>query len=176
MFRNVLLALLARAPAHGYELKQAVDDAFGRVWPPLNIGQVYTTLARLERDGLIRSDHVPQDHKPDKRVYALTDRGRTVLQAWLAQPSTERRLKDEFVVKLILAPSVGNGDDPLVLIDRQRRDYLRTLRDLHELGERLDAAGDAAGSLLLEGAILHLQADLAWLDLCEARLAQGDIS
>src|SRR5215216_466225 len=131
--RHTLLAFLADAPAHGYELKQAIEQTFGDAWPPINIGQIYTTLARLERDGLVESAHVSQDGKPDKRVYALTDVGRRELESWLGEPIAEPRLKDEFLTKLILAsrPGLNGALKPLELIARQRRTYLQTLRDLN---------------------------------------------
>jgi DNA-binding PadR family transcriptional regulator len=177
MMRNSVLALLARTPAHGYELKLAIDEAFGGVWPPVNVGQIYTTLSRLERDGLVRSAHVAQANKPDKRVYELTERGREELREWLYEPVVEPWLKDEFFTKLVMAHITGvNGEHaPIRLIDRQRRSYLQLLRDLHDLGARLEAEHNVIGSLLLEGSILHVQADLEWLQLCEQRFTEGDV-
>src|SRR5687768_14595678 len=131
--RHTILAFLADAPAHGYELKQAIEQAFGDAWPPINIGQIYTTLARLERDGLVESAHVAQGGKPDKRVYALTGVGRSELESWLAAPVSEPRLKDEFLTKLILStrPGLNGAIRPLDLIAGQRRTYLQALRDLN---------------------------------------------
>ena len=77
--RFPLLALLANGPAHGYELKQAMEQQFGLVLPPLNAGQIYTTLSRLERDGLVDDDPVAQNGRPNKRVYQLTEAGRIAL-------------------------------------------------------------------------------------------------
>ena len=173
--RHAFLALLAKQPAHGYELKQALDHTFGGVWPPLNAGQIYTTLARLERDDLVRGSHVAQAHRADKRVYELTPAGRAALEEWIAEPAEGPRLKDAFFLKLVLAQTAGlnSAHDPATLIDRQRRRYLQSLRELNDLAARADAEGNAMASLLVEGAILHLQADLEWLDLCEARLTRG---
>ncbi len=172
--RNALLAVLAAAPAHGYELKQAIEKLFGDLWPPVNIGQIYTTLARLERDGLVRGSHVAQEHRPDKRVYELTADGRRELRVWIATPSAGLRLKDEFFTKLILAglPGVADGSDPAALIERQRTAFLQSLRDLNDLALRHDAGADTPALLLIEGALLHLQADLKWLDLCADRLTK----
>ena len=177
--KEVLLALLADGREHGYELKQAVESTFGGIWPPLNIGQIYTTLARMERDGLARSEHVQQEGRPDKRVYALTEAGAEELRAWIETPVTEARVKDEFFTKLVLArlPGVGhlNGaSDPATLIVRQRREYLGTLRQLNLalLNEEEAHGRKTPAALLIEGAILHLEADLKWLDLCELRLAE----
>ena len=170
--RYAFLALLARQPAHGYELKQAFENAFGPLWPPLNAGQIYTTLARLERDGLVQGHDVPQEGRPDKRVYELTPQGRQALQVWMAESTTGPRLKDEFFMKVILARLSGVGE-PAALIERQLRQYLQSLRDLDNLAASLPPDGDPAAALFIEGAILRLQADLKWLDLCEERLVAG---
>lgn len=167
--RYPFLALLATGPAHGYELKHAFEERFGHVLPPLNAGQIYTTLGRLERDALIRGDRVEQDGRPNKRVYELTDEGRRVLADWLAEPAPGTRLKDEFFMKLVLAGLTGVAD-PKTLIERQRREYLQSLRDLDQLASERRGNGDPATELLIEGAALHLQADLEWLDLCDQRL------
>jgi DNA-binding PadR family transcriptional regulator len=171
--RYPFLALLASGPAHGYELKQAFETRFGHVLPPLNAGQIYTTLGRLERDGLVRADHVEQDGRPNKRVYELTDDGRGALADWLAAPAPGARLKDEFFMKLVLAGLTGVAD-PKTLIERQRREYLQSLRDLDELASARRGNGDVAAELLIEGAALHVEADLEWLDLCDQRLIQQE--
>src|SRR3712207_2489046 len=98
--RYPFLALLARGPAHGYELKQELEQRFGELLPPINAGQIYTTLARLERDGLVDADDVAQDGRPNKRVYELTPEGRRALAEWVATPAPGARLKDEFFMKL----------------------------------------------------------------------------
>ncbi len=173
--RACLLLILADGPAHGYELKQAVEGTFGDGWPPLNVGQIYTTFQRLERDGLVRGVRIAQEGRPDKRVYELTDAGRAALAAWLAEPAPGPQLKDEFFMKLILArlPGVDGRHDPVALIARQRRAYLQSLRDLSEMAARRENESNPTTLLLLEGAMLHLQADLKWLDLCEERLTDG---
>lgn len=166
--RHAFLALLAERPAHGYELKQALEEAFGDLLPPLNAGQVYTTLARLERDGLVRGDDVPQDTR-NKRVYALTDDGAKSLEAWADAGSPTVKLKDEFFMKLVLAARTGFGD-PRTLVERRRRECLQALRDLDDVAARRNGPLDAAAELLVEGAALHLEADLKWLDRCERQL------
>jgi DNA-binding PadR family transcriptional regulator len=171
LMRHAILALLAGEPRHGYELKQAFEQTFGAAWPPLNIGQVYTTLGRLERDGLVTGQLIEQGSRPDKRVYVITEAGRAELASWIAEPTAGARLKDEFFTKLVLLdlPGVNGGVDRATLIARQRREYLQALRSLNDLVMREQAAGNGTVSLLIEGAILHLQADLRWLDLCEER-------
>jgi DNA-binding PadR family transcriptional regulator len=164
-----ILALLAAGPAHGYELKLALEERFGSVLPPLNAGQIYTTLARLDRDGLVEGGDVAQDGRPNKRVYELTAAGRKALDEWVDAPTPATRLKDEFFMKLVLAGLSGTAD-PRTLIDRQRRECLQALRDLTELAATNGPNGSTPASLLVEGAVLHLEADLKWLSLCEERL------
>src|SRR5919108_3916326 len=121
--RYPFLALLASGPAHGYELKQALEQRFGDALPPLNAGQVYTTLARLERDGLVRGSDVPDDSR-QKRVYTLTTAGRAALEEWAELPTAATRLRDEFFMKLVLAGLSGVAE-PRTLIERQRRECLQ---------------------------------------------------
>jgi DNA-binding PadR family transcriptional regulator len=165
--RFPLLALLARGPAHGYELKQALEQRFGAVLPPLNAGQIYTTLSRLERDGLVDDDAVAQNGRPNKRVYRLTEAGQAELRGWVQDATPASRLKDDFFIKLVLARAAGIAD-PVELIARQRGAYLQALRELDDVAAQAD--GDATAALLIEGAALHLEADLKWLDLCEQRI------
>lgn len=172
LVRLPLLALLACGPAHGYELKRDFEAAFGTVWGPLNIGQVYTTLARLERDGLVAAREVEQDDRPNKRVYELTGAGREELQIWLSEPAVRPRVRDDFAIKLVLAGLAGLAD-PAALIERQRAEYLQALRDLDALQARLGARATTAERLILEGSALHLEADLKWLDAAEDTLARG---
>ena len=165
--RFPLLALLANGPAHGYELKSAMEQRFGAVLPPLNAGQIYTTLGRLERDGLVEDDAVAQNGRPNKRVYRLTQKGQLELSGWVEDSTPQTRLKDDFFIKLVLARAAGIAD-PLELIDRQRGAYMQALRELDDVAAQ--ANGDETAALLVEGAALHLEADLKWLDLCEQRL------
>jgi len=162
--RYPILALLAEKPAHGYELKQAFDDRFGSVWPPINVGQIYNTLAALERDNLVQSEEVPQRGAPPRRVYKLTDAGRAALEEWVKAPSASPTLKEEFIVKLVLAHIAGVAN-PMALVDRQRQEYFKAIRELNDLAARQD--NDAPAKLLIGGASLYIQALLKWMDLCE---------
>jgi DNA-binding PadR family transcriptional regulator len=159
--RQPLLALLAKEPAHGYELKLALEQTFGAAYPSPNIGQIYVTLKRLEADGLVRSQDVAQTTRPNKRVYELTPAGRDAVAAWVDEPSDGPRVRDEFFAKLILAPRAGLAD-VMELINKQRHHYYRLN----------DAAGrnDTTARLLIEGTLLHLQADLDWLERCQEEL------
>ena len=164
--REVFLALLAGESGYGYELKQALEQPFGDVLPALNAGQVYSTLARLERDGLVAGESVAGDSRR-KRVYVLTERGRAALARWIESPVPGTRLKDEFFTKFVVVVAARLAE-PKTMIDRQRREYLQSLRDL----DGLLAANDkgAAAEMLVEGAVLHAKADLEWLDLIEQRM------
>ncbi|GAA3154741.1 PadR family transcriptional regulator [Planomonospora alba] len=166
--RPFLLALLAKEPAHGYELKQALEQTFGSAYPSPNIGQIYVTLGRLEKDGLVRAVDVEQSNRPNKKVYYLTAAGRESLDSWVDEPTEGPRVRDEFFMKLVLAPMTGIADRT-ALINRQRRHYLGLMRDLNDLAERTDP-GNRVALLLIEGAMLHLQADLEWLDRCQEEL------
>lgn len=167
MLKHALLGLLAQEPSHGYDLKNAFEAMLGGTWP-LNIGQVYTTLARLERDALVESQVMPQDLLPDRKVYSLTGAGQEELERWLAEATAGSiRLKDEFFVKLLVHQMVGS-DGSLALIWKQRQVYMQTLTQLTAL--LADPSLAPATALLVEGAILHVEADLEWLDLCEERL------
>lgn len=164
--RMPLLALLAKEPAHGYELKSQLEQIFGEAYPAPNIGQIYVTLQRLERDGLVRSQDVVQTARPNKRVYELTDAGREAVVEWVDKTSEGPRVRDEFFMKLALGQLAGTSDR-LGLIIRQRRHYLAQLRSLSELAAAVDRP---VPRLLIEGAILHLQADLDWLQRCQEEL------
>ena len=170
--RYAFLALLAKQPAHGYEIKQALDSAFGPGWPPLNFGQIYTTLSRLERDGLVHSQDVPQEGRPGKRVYELTPQGRQALQEWVDTSTTGTHIKDDFFMKVVLARLSGIAE-PATLIERQRMEYLQAIKDMDNLITNQSPDDDPVALLLVEGAILHLRADLKWLDLIEERLAKS---
>jgi DNA-binding PadR family transcriptional regulator len=168
--KELFLALLGEDRAHGYELKQSLEQEFGDLLPAVNAGQIYMTLGRLERDGLVVGHAVPGDSR-GKRVYELTDAGRDALAAWIESPVPGSRLKDEFFMKFVVLASTDLAD-PSHLLEGQRAEYLQSLRDLNAL---LEANGKGpAAELLIEGAILHLKADLEWLELIERRLALGE--
>ncbi len=164
--RSMLLALLAKETAHGYELKQALEQIFGSAYPSPNIGQIYVTLGRLEKDGLVHGEDVAQTNRPNKRVYELTPAGREALSTWVDEPSDGPRLRSDFFLKLALAPMTGTADR-VALINRQRRHLINLMRGLSDPAERDNPIAD----LLLEGARLHLQADLDWLGRCQEELA-----
>lgn len=166
--RLALLALLAKGPAHGYELKQALEKLLGAAYPQPNVGQIYVTLGRLERAGLISGRDVNQSGRPNKRIFELTAAGHEAVTAWFEETSSEPRVRDEFFMKLALAPETGIGD-PIGLINRQRRHYLNLVRSLNRLAAAEDQ-DNRISQLLIEGALLHLQADLDWLERCQEEM------
>lgn len=152
--------------SYGYEIKQSLEGKFGDLLPEINAGQIYTTLMRLEHDGLIAGEAVPGDSR-GKRVFELTPAGKTALREWTESPGHRPLLRDEFLLEFIVAAGAGLAD-PHELIDRQRMAYLQSLRDLDSLLST--RATTSAAVLLVEGAILHVKADLEWLDLVERQL------
>ncbi|GLY74480.1 PadR family transcriptional regulator [Actinoallomurus iriomotensis] len=159
--QDVVLALLAKEPSHGYELRARLHEALGPLRDALNAGQVYVTLTRLEKAGMVSAEHVGQADRPDRKVYALTAEGQQRVRTWLADVSWGR--PTEFHLKLIAAAAARLAD-PVELVDLQRRELLRRLADAQRAA--LTEPEDSAAVLLLEGVILRLEADLRWLDAC----------
>jgi DNA-binding PadR family transcriptional regulator len=161
-----LLALLERGPMHGYQLRAAFEESTGGTWP-LNIGQVYTTLARLERDGLIHP--LPQGDE-GQRPYEITDDGRADLAGWFTTPiSRTDRPRDELAIKLALALTTPGVDVPTVL-QTQRSATMRTLQEYTRLKARADQPADLAWRLVLDAMLFQAEAEVRWLDHCEASL------
>jgi DNA-binding PadR family transcriptional regulator len=169
VLRFALLTLLAERPHHGYELKQRLDELFAGTWPVF-IAQIYSTLARLERDGLVSCKVVPQAGLPDRKVYAVTERGEEDLARWLDEPAPGTvAVKDEVYLKVI--GHLRRGSDPRVLLTQQRQADMQALAELNAL--RAADGHTQPTALLIEGAILHLKADLEWLDRCEELIKGG---
>ena len=159
-----LLGLLDAEPRHGYELKQAFDRVLSP-HRPLPFGQVYATLARLERDGRVSIDGVERVDGPDRKRYAITPDGRAVLREWLRVPlHPEPHLQAELYVKVVLAILLGHPLDEL--IDTQRRAHLERMRELTALRR----SAPLPTALLADYATFHLEADLRWLELTSARV------
>jgi DNA-binding PadR family transcriptional regulator len=176
--KHILLALLAEEPAYGYELKKRYDETLGELWP-LQQAQIYNNLRLLEKAGQIELDaRVAQENLPDQKQFRVTADGDAELTAWLAEPlSGERHLKDDFYLKVMALTAILQRPNELeTLLWQQRDHYLQTLRELERTLAATEAAGDEVTAALLEGAILHAEADLAWLDRIEARLLHGGAS
>jgi DNA-binding PadR family transcriptional regulator len=165
MQQEVVLAMLAKEPSHGYELRARLRQALGPLGEALNAGQIYVTLGRLEKAGLVTSDRSEGlADRPDRKVYMLTPDGQQRVGDWLAEVGWPKPDLAEFHLKLVAAAAAGLAD-PLTIVDTQRRELLRRLRDAQRAAMAEPVASDAA--LLLEGIVLRLQADLRWLEACE---------
>lgn len=165
MQQEVVLALLAKEPAHGYQLRARLGQALGPLGEAMNAGQIYVTLGRLEKAGLLTCERTAGlAERPDRKVYALTAAGQQRVAGWLADVSWPGVAPAEFHLKLVAAAAAGLAD-PIAIVDGQRRELLRQLRQV----QRATMAGPdgSAASLLLEGLVLRLQADLRWLEACE---------
>lgn len=163
--QEVVLALLAKEPSHGYDLRARLRQALGPLGDGMNAGQVYVTLGRLDKAGLVTSEHsAGLPDRPDRKVYSLTATGQQRVAAWVAEVSWPKPDLAEFHLKLVAAAAARLAD-PLAIVDAQRRELLRRLRDAQRAAMAEPDRSDAA--LLLEGIALRLQADLRWLEACE---------
>jgi DNA-binding PadR family transcriptional regulator len=160
-----LLGLLDREPSHGYELKRDYDTYFGR-GRPLPFGQVYATLARLARDGKAVVGEAEAGAGPDRKRYTITEAGKSEVEMWLAEPiPAEPHLQTDLFAKLVLSLMLGRPAE--IYLDAQRAAHLRRMRELTELKQ----GGKLMDTLLADHGLFHLEADLRWIDLTEARLA-----
>ena len=165
--RHGLLALLARGPMHGYQLRSTFEASTGGTWP-LNIGQVYTTLARLERDELVR----PLGESEGQRPYAITDPGLAVVREWFATPvQVKDRPRDELAVKLALAITTP-GVDVVRVVQAQRTATMRTMQEYTRLKRGAERAEDLPWRLVLDAMVFQAEAELRWLDHCESSLVR----
>lgn len=161
---TTLLGLLQGHPAHGYELKRAYDDRFAGD-KPLAYGQVYATLARLLKHGLVEEAGVESGDGPDRKRYAITDEGVADVERWLAQAEPPAPyLQSNLYTKVVLALMTGRSAHEL--LDTQREAHLASMRELTQRKRN----GDLLDQLLCDHALFHLEADLRWLELTSARL------
>jgi DNA-binding PadR family transcriptional regulator len=161
-----LLTLLARAPMHGYQLRQEFEASTGSTWP-LNIGQVYTTLGRLARDGLVE---VTEEGDESQRVYRIGELGRVAVAEWFSTPvASAAPPRSELAIKLALAVTMPTVDVRGV-IQTQRT---ATMRALQEYTRAREHAGDDLSWLLVaDSLIFAAEAELRWLDHSETRLVR----
>ncbi|PJI93227.1 PadR family transcriptional regulator [Luteimicrobium subarcticum] len=183
--RQAMLALLDTGPMHGYQLRQEFEGRTGGTWP-LNIGQAYTTLQRLQRDGLV--EPLPSTSSDEPERFQLTDSGRTEARAWWHAP-VERGApaRDELAIKLALAVTLP-GVDVEAIVRVQRTESMRALQDYTRLKRRgpdrtaggvPDGSGhespdtggsDLAWTLVLDALIFQTEAEMRWLDHVEGRV------
>lgn len=167
--RQGLLALLGARPMYGYQLRVEFEARTGGTWP-LNVGQVYTTLGRLERDGLI--EPAGEDGE-GHAFFRLTADGRTEVDAWFATPvDRSSRPRDELAIKLALAVTTP-GVDVGRIVQEQRTHTVRTLQEYTRLKARAGDDDDLAWLLVLDSLIFQAEAEVRWLDHCEARVARA---
>src|ERR1051325_1971547 len=161
---HTLLGLLESGPRHGYDLKRAFDEKFGHD-RPLHYGQVYSTMSRLLKNGLVEVDGIEAGGGPERKRYAITDAGITDVERRLATPEPpEPYPQSTLYTKVVLA--LLTHPDAAEILDPQRSEHLSSMRTLtdHKRG------GDFADQLVCDHALFHLEADLRWLELTAARL------
>ncbi len=168
--RHAVLGLLTQRPRHGYELRAAFEALVGgeENWD-VKPAQIYSTLTRLEKSGLVAEESVEQNAGPEKRIYAITPDGLKTLQDWFADGIAPEHQRDEFFIKLMVGLISGVAD-PYLLIQIQRAHMYKELHAVMAQRTRLDPTRELAKVLLLEKAAMHLEADVRWLDIIEARL------
>jgi DNA-binding PadR family transcriptional regulator len=165
MQQEVVLAMIAKEPSYGYELRARLRQALGPLGDAMNAGQIYVTLSRLEKAGLVSAELSTElAEGQDRKTYALTAHGQQRVAEWITEVSWPKPDLAEFHLKLVAAAAAGLAD-PLTIVDAQRRELLRRLRDTQRAAMAEPDRSDAA--LLLEGIALRLQADLRWLEACE---------
>jgi len=170
--RHGLLALLDEGPAYGYQLKAAFEERTGGTWL-LNIGQVYTTLARAERDGLVVALEADDEGRV---VYEITATGQRTVKQWFSEPVRhEAAPRDELAIKLAVAVTAPDVD-VRGIVQRQRTETMRELQDLTRLKMRADTDADLAWLLVLDRLIFDLEAEARWLDHCESRITRAAAS
>jgi len=171
--RFAILGLLAQRPRHGYELRSAFEAVVGgdENWD-VKPAQIYTTLDRLEESGLVRrSSDLGEGNEPARRIYAVTPEGEQALREWFDSGVIPEHQHDEFFVKLMTGLVSGEAD-PSQLVQTQRSHLFQELHAATSLRESYDPQSEIASILLLDKAIMHLEADLRWLDMIESRLEE----
>jgi DNA-binding PadR family transcriptional regulator len=172
--RQAMLALLEQEPMYGYQLRTEFERRTGSTWP-LNVGQVYTTLARLERDGLVEGTGADDE---GHLMYSVTESGREEVASWFSTPvGRTQPARDELAIKLALAVTVP-GVDVGAVIQQQRTTTMAALQDYTRLkrgasGTRESA--DLAWGLVLDSLVFATEAEIRWLDHCEARVRRAAV-
>lgn len=167
--RQSLLAILDQGPCYGYQLRSEFDRRTGSTWP-LNVGQIYNTLERLERDGLVRRG------EPDEQghvYWQITAAGSAEVAEWLASPVVRGQgTRDELAIKLAIAATLP-GVDVGAVIQAQRTASLKQLQNLNraKYAGATDSPEELAWSLVVDAMIFAAEAEVRWLDHTEQRLA-----
>jgi DNA-binding PadR family transcriptional regulator len=166
---HALMALLATTPKFGLRLKEEFEASTGSIWP-LNVGQVYATLQRLERDGFVEASDAEGDVASQK-LYGLTSLGKAELDSWLrTPPEASAPPRDEIVIKVMVALTVA-GYDVVSVIQTHRRQVIQSMQSFTRM--KKDSGDDLALELVVDAELFRLEATSRWLDTCEARLKRG---
>ena len=169
--RNAILGFLAQKPRHGYELRAVFEAVVGgdTNWD-VKPAQIYTTLDRLKEAGLVGlTSDLGEGEEPSRRVYTITPQGDAVLREWFANGVPTEHQRDEFFVKLMVALVSGEAD-PARLIQTQRAHLYQELHAATNQRDIYNPQTELAQILLTDKTIMHLEADLRWLDMVEVRL------
>lgn len=162
---RILLGLLEEHPRHGYDLKRLYDDLFSQD-RPINAGQVYAALSRMEGDGRVAIEGTEPGNGPDRTLYVITEHGVTDLAQWLHEPEPPQPGRQNVMfAKVVLA--LLSDRSPEDFLDRQRAAHLQRMREL----TRLKRDGGLTDGLLADHALFHLEADLRWIEVTGHRLA-----
>ena len=167
--RHALLALLSEGPKYGLQLREEFEANTGQVWP-LNVGQVYTTLQRLERDGLVESGG-SEDGPP--RAFRITPDGERELATWLrTPPDLSSPPRDELVMKVLIAVRMP-GTDPHLVIQAHRRYLVQLMQQWTRIKDD-EADGDLGLALAIDAELLRLDSVVRWLDVADVRLERPE--
>ena len=169
--RNAILGFLAQKPRHGYELRAVFEAVVGgdANWD-VKPAQIYTTLDRLQEAGLVETtSDLGEGEEPSRRVYSITPQGDEVLREWFANGVPSEHQRDEFFVKLMVGLASSEAD-PARLIQTQRAHLYQELHAATTQRDVYDPQSELAQIMLTDKAIMHLEADLRWLDMVEVRL------
>ena len=169
--RHALLALLSEGPKYGLQLRQEFEERTGDVWP-LNVGQVYTTLQRLERDGLVEADDPGEDGP--QRTFRMTEKGSAELEAWFrTPPDLTAPPRDELVMKVLVAASLP-GVDIEGILQRHRRYLVELMQQWTRLKED-DGDLDLTFALVVDAELFRLDSVVRWLDSADGRFKRASL-
>lgn len=167
--KHTLLGLLYQHSMHGYELGKQLNLVVNAEWD-VKAGQIASTLSRLRDAGLVDYETEETSDAPDRKVYFITAEGRAELEQWYLTPEVrEYRLGDAFYIKLVLS-LIGGPVSPEQVLIIQRRELYQQLHEVTEMSRQVDPKTQLPWLLLLGSATMHLEADLRWIEMCEARL------
>ncbi len=169
--RHALLALLSEGPKYGLQLREEFEAGTGEIWP-LNVGQVYTTLQRLERDGLVQSDDAEEDGP--QKGFRITTGGEQELAAWLrTPPDLASPPRDELVIKVLVALRVP-GTDVHEVVQVHRRYLVELMQQWTRIKE--DAAEHDLGlALAVDAELFRLDSVIRWLDSADSRIKRAEV-